>query len=38
MMAAVATIVPEKDLARANGLNQTLQGIITIAAHRSVPS
>jgi DHA3 family macrolide efflux protein-like MFS transporter len=32
MMAAVATIVPEKDLARANGLNQTLQGIITIAA------
>jgi DHA3 family macrolide efflux protein-like MFS transporter len=32
MMAAVATIVPDKDLARANGLNQTLQGIITIAA------
>jgi MFS transporter, DHA3 family, macrolide efflux protein len=32
MQAAVATIVPEKDLARANGLNQTLQGIISIAS------
>jgi len=32
MQAAVATIVPEKDLARANGFNQTLQGIISIAS------
>jgi DHA3 family macrolide efflux protein-like MFS transporter len=32
MMAAVSNIVPEKDLARASGLTQTLQGIITIAA------
>jgi MFS transporter, DHA3 family, macrolide efflux protein len=32
MMAAVATIVPEQHLSRANGLNQMLQGVIGIAA------
>jgi MFS transporter, DHA3 family, macrolide efflux protein len=32
MMASIANIVPEKDLARANGLNSALQGAINIAA------
>ncbi|MFA5309760.1 MAG: MFS transporter [Dehalococcoidales bacterium] len=32
MMASVSIIVPDKDLARANGLNETLNGIINIGA------
>jgi len=32
LQATVSTIVPEKDLSRANGLNQTLNGIINIGA------